>query len=52
MRARLTRYDGMIHGFFGMGHIMDKAKAAVQEACEHLRQAFSRTSVTGRIGID
>src|SRR5262249_39726027 len=21
--ARLTRYDGMIHGFFGMGHMMD-----------------------------
>ena len=40
--ARLTRYDGMIHGFFGMGHMMDKAKAAVQESCANLRQVFSR----------
>ena len=40
--ARLSRYDGMIHGFFGMSHMMDKAKAAVQEACANLRLAFSR----------
>jgi acetyl esterase len=40
--ARLTRYDGMIHGFFGMGHMMDKAKAAVQESSANLRQVFSR----------
>lgn len=40
--ARLTRYDGMIHGFFGMSSMMDKAKAAVQEACANLRLAFSR----------
>jgi acetyl esterase len=40
--ARLTRYDGMIHGFFGMGHMMDKAKAAVQEACANLRLVFTR----------
>jgi acetyl esterase len=40
--ARVTRYDGMIHGFFGMGHLMDKAKAAVTEACAALKQAFAR----------
>ena len=40
--VRLTRYDGMIHGFFGMGHIMDKARAAVQESCANLRLAYSR----------
>jgi acetyl esterase len=40
--ARLIRYDGMIHGFFGMGHLMDKAKAAVREAGANLRLAFSR----------
>lgn len=40
--ARLTRYDGMIHGFFGMTHLMDKARAAVQEASGNLRLAFSR----------
>jgi acetyl esterase len=40
--ARLTRYDGMIHGFFGMTGMMDKARAAVQEACANLRLAFGR----------
>jgi acetyl esterase len=40
--ARLTRYDGMIHGFFGMTHLMDKAKAAVLEASGNLKLAFSR----------
>jgi acetyl esterase len=38
----LHRFDGMIHGFFGMGAIMDKAKTAVAESCEALRQAFAR----------
>jgi acetyl esterase len=40
--TRLIRYDGMIHGFFGMSHMMDKAKAAVREAGANLRLAFSR----------
>jgi acetyl esterase len=40
--TRLSRYEGMIHGFFGMGHIMDQARAAVREACTNLRLAFSR----------
>ena len=39
--TRLSRYDGMIHGFFGMGAMIDKAKAAVQEAAANLRLAFS-----------
>ena len=41
-RSRSTRYDGMIHGFFGMGHLMDKARAAVQETCGNLRLVFRR----------
>jgi acetyl esterase len=40
--ARLSRYDGMIHGFFGMGHVIDKANSAVQEACANLRLVFTR----------
>jgi acetyl esterase len=42
--ARVSRYDGMIHGFFGMTHLMDKARAAVQEACTNLRLVFARRS--------
>jgi len=40
--VRLSRYEGMIHGFFGMTQLMDKARAAVQEACGNLKLAFSR----------
>jgi acetyl esterase len=40
--TRLTRYDGMIHGFFGMGGIMDQAKTAMADACAVLRAAFGR----------
>src|SRR5215470_7147938 len=40
--TRLSRYNGMIHGFFGMGLMIDKAKVAVREATTSLRAAFSR----------
>ena len=42
--TRLSRYDGMIHGFFGMTLMIDKAKAAVKEAGSNLRLAFARQS--------
>lgn len=34
------RYDGMIHGFFGMAASMDDAKAAVDQASEALKRAL------------
>jgi acetyl esterase len=37
----LTRYDGVIHGFFGMGNLIDKAKYAVAQAARELRSAFA-----------
>jgi acetyl esterase len=40
--AKISRYDGMIHGFFGMGAMMDQANAAVREATGTLRIAFRR----------
>ncbi|MGH7788401.1 MAG: alpha/beta hydrolase [Candidatus Binatia bacterium] len=42
VHTKVSRYDGMIHGFFGMGMLIDKAKAAVQEAVGTLRLAFAR----------
>jgi acetyl esterase len=36
----LTRYDGMIHGFFGMDVALDGATRAVQQAVTALRQAL------------
>jgi acetyl esterase len=36
----LTRYHGMIHGFFAMGPVLDQGKKAVAEAAEALRTAL------------
>jgi acetyl esterase len=35
-----TRYDGMIHGFFGMSAVIDKGKQAIAEAATVLKQSF------------
>ena len=37
-----TRYDGMIHGFFGMAAAVDKGRQAVDQASEMLRATFSQ----------
>jgi len=37
----LTRYNGMIHGFFGMGSVIDQARIAIAEAASALRLAFA-----------
>ncbi len=37
----VTRYEGMIHGFFGRSAVMDKGREAVAQACSMLRAAFS-----------
>jgi acetyl esterase len=36
----LTRYHGMIHGFFGMGTLLDQASVAVAETATALRAAL------------
>ena len=36
-----SRYDGMIHGFFGMSAVLDKGKQAISEASAALKQAFA-----------
>ncbi len=38
--ATLTRYTGMIHGFFGMGGVIDAAQTAIAQAAAELRHAF------------
>ncbi|WP_251552528.1 alpha/beta hydrolase [Neobacillus muris] len=35
-----TRYDGMIHGFFGMPGILDDSKKAIDQAANALKRAF------------
>ena len=39
----LHRFDGMVHGFFGMSAVMDQAKTAIAESCAALRKAFTRS---------
>jgi acetyl esterase len=38
----LRRYDGLIHGFFGMGPVSPAAAAAVQDGCAALRALLDR----------
>jgi len=38
-----TRYDGMIHGFFGMHLMIDKARQALDQAATALRTALGST---------
>lgn len=38
--VQLTRYHGMIHGFFGMASVVDQATVAIAEAASALRVAF------------
>jgi len=38
--TELRRYDGMIHGFFGMTHAIDRAREAIDYAAGALRKAF------------
>ncbi len=42
-----TRYDGMIHGFYGMFAAVDKAKQAIEQSATCLREALAGTSVAG-----
>lgn len=37
----VTRYNGMIHGFFTMAGIMDQSKVALAEVAAALRTAFA-----------
>ena len=37
----VTRYDGMIHGFFSMTAVVDKSQQAMDQASAALRSAFS-----------
>jgi len=40
--THLERYDGVIHGFFAMGSVIDKGREAVEDASKALRRAFER----------
>lgn len=39
-RVRLSNYEGMVHGFYLMGGVVDAARRAVAESAEVMREAF------------
>ena len=41
-----TRYDGMMHGFFGMPAVLDKGKQAINEATAALKKSFALVGQT------
>lgn len=43
VEVQLSRYDGMIHGFFGLGAVLDKGRQAMDEAASVLRRRFARS---------
>ena len=45
VETTISRYDGMIHGFFGMVGIMDKSGLVMEEATAALRAAFAGAAV-------
>jgi acetyl esterase/lipase len=40
-RVELTRYEGMIHGFYSMSGAVDAARRALQQSADALQQAFA-----------
>jgi len=40
--ATVSRYDGLVHGFFGMSALVERAADALEEAADALRRAFAR----------
>lgn len=38
--TEITRYDGMIHGFFTMSDVLPDGQAAIDQSCAGLRAAF------------
>jgi acetyl esterase len=40
VRVDYRNYDGVTHEFFGMGAVLDKARAATGQAAKGLREAF------------
>ncbi len=40
--VQVSRYEGMVHGFAGMGEVIDKGKQAVAEAAAALKKAFTK----------
>jgi acetyl esterase len=41
--VEVKRYDGAIHGFFNLGHVMDQGKQVMADAVARLKAAFAKS---------
>jgi len=48
VKVDCQRYDGMIHGFFGMGGFLDQAKTAIKQAADALEAALHDAAPRGK----
>ncbi len=42
VKAKVSRYDGMIHGFFTMGNVLPQGNQAIAEAASALKSALAK----------
>jgi acetyl esterase len=42
VKVKHSDYLGMIHGFFSLGHVLNRSKDLMNECCAELRTAFAR----------
>ncbi|MGH7840561.1 MAG: alpha/beta hydrolase [Candidatus Binataceae bacterium] len=42
VKVKHSDYLGMIHGFFSLGHVLNRTKDVTKESCAELRAAFAR----------
>jgi len=42
VKVKHSDYLGMIHGFFSLGHVLNRSKELMSECCAELRAAFKR----------
>jgi acetyl esterase len=42
-QVRLSNYEGMIHGFYLMGGVIDQAAKAIEESALQLKIAFQKS---------
>ena len=44
VQVEVTRYDGMIHGFFWMPHALEQGRKAIEQVANALKQVFKDSS--------
>ena len=51
VRTKVIRYDGVIHGFFGMLGAVDESRQAIDASADALRGAFTATTANASVSV-